>query len=159
MIERALMSRLADPPHQCRQWPIHYLIGCHRRSIEQKMTTGATDEAAAQLKKCLTLVRELSVSYIGCILSLQMFPQPREAEERGAAQILDAMLVSCVQQVAGGAVFDSVVPQEIQNLTEIERMSSVFMDDFVARLNDNAGLESIINDIGMRLLWWLEMNE
>jgi len=92
IIERALMCRLSEPPENSGIWPVQYLIGCHRRSMEmlQRVQNDASQKEKVSLTNALHLARQLSISYSGFILQMQMFPQPKDAEDRGAGQILDS---------------------------------------------------------------------
>eukprot|EP00887_Chlorella_sp_A99_P007091 scaffold2.g7091.t1 len=79
-VERVLMARLSSPPAAYPQWPVHYLLGCYARA------SGGW----------------LAVSYTGLTLSLDMFPQPPEAQQRGALQLLDALDAAAAAAAAGG---------------------------------------------------------
>ncbi|PRW05883.1 putative ubiquitin conjugation factor E4 [Chlorella sorokiniana] len=91
--ERALMARLSEPPASYPQWPVHYLIGVYGRAAAEARSLSMLKEPAQQaaLGEALALCRQLAVSYAGLTLTLDMFPQPPEASQRGALQLLDSL--------------------------------------------------------------------
>ena len=155
-VERALMARLTSPPQIYPQWPIHYLIGCHRRSLEAQKTVSGRMGGDSAVMEALVLVQQLAVSYVGFILHLGMFPQPQEAESRSALQIVDALLMSTVSSMGGSA--ESLIPSDIRSLTKFEVMAPSFMDEFLERFMDE-GIEESVQIIGLLLfLTCFELN-
>lgn len=150
-VERVLMSRLNEAPISYPEWPVQYLIGVHRRAVEQEKVAERLGDKEVLLD-CLRLIRKVSISYIQCIVSLNMFKQPQEAEKRGYAQILDSLLYSRSTIGFGGGA--SLVPEEVRSKTKLEEMSPAFLDDFVAIFADN-GIGEILNEIGRWCSWWM----
>lgn len=152
LIERSLMCRLSEPPQNCCIWPVQYLIGCHRRSMEllkqaQNDSSQASDES---LIHALHLARQLSVSYTGFILQMQMFPQPSDAEERGAGQILDSYIANSTTFYAGGAEHGSLIPERVRRGTSIEAIHPEFLPDFVSRFAED-GVEDVMHQLGVSI--------
>lgn len=144
-VERALMARLTSPPQRYPQWPIHYLIGCHRRSLEAQKMVSAKTGGDSVLMEALVLVQQLTVSYVGFILHLGMFPQPQEAESRSSLQLMDALLMSTTSSMGGPA--ESLITADIRSWTKFEVMAPSFMDEFLERFMGE-GVEESVRLIG-----------
>jgi len=150
--ERALMSRLSSPPAQYPQWPIQYLLGCYTRAVEETRSASMLKTAAEQtrLLDTLALIRQLTVSYAGFTVSLGMFPQPPQAEERGALQLLDSFYAaasSTSNMMTQHQASLPLIPDAVVAATSIVPMPPSFLEDFAVRFRDE-GLEEILETIG-----------
>lgn len=153
LIERALMSRLSEPPEQCGIWPVQYLIGCHRRSIEffQRVQNDPTQSDKESLLNALQLARQLAVSYSGFILQMQMFPQPEDAEKRGAGQLLDSYLASSTTtSYTGIGEQYSLIPEQVARGTMLEAIHPEFLADFITRFAED-GVEEVMHQLGVSI--------
>lgn len=148
------MCRLLEPPKDCKIWPVQYLIGCHRRSIEiyQRIQsdTSLSEADREALLNALQLGRQLSISYSGFILQMHMFPQPEEAENRGSGQILDSYLMAS-SVFDGGAMHGSLIPDDVMNATTIEAIHAEFLHDFILRFADD-GVADVIDQLGSSII-------
>ena len=102
-LERALFARLSTPTDQLGSWssdpeaaPVRWLMRSYARARSETRKTRSRDEAYAEaLAAALATCRELCVSYVGLLLNPAMrgtFPQPPEAELRGALQLYDELV-------------------------------------------------------------------
>ena len=75
-LERAIMARLMDD-ELSKQWPLHYLMASYNRlSDELRSLTTVRDQAELQrMTSALIYGKQLTVSYSGLLLNLDMFPQ------------------------------------------------------------------------------------
>jgi ubiquitin conjugation factor E4 B len=153
-LERAVMSRLLEQDFGTDKiWPVQYLIGCHRRSIQAHQmfeNDGSIGEVERGLiMEALQLGRQLSVSYVGFILHMHMFPQPDAAEARGAGQIVDSYLNTVGDPYGGGA--GSLIPEVVRSGTRVESIHPDFLSDYIARFAED-GVEEVMNQIGKALI-------
>lgn len=74
-LERALMARLMDEVSS--EWPLHYLMASYNRlSDELRSLTTIGDQAVLErVTDTLIYGKQLTVSYSGLLLSMDMFPQ------------------------------------------------------------------------------------
>ena len=74
-LERALMARLMDEISS--EWPLHYLMASYNRlSDELRSLTSIGDQAVLErVTDTLVYSKQLTVSYSGLLLSMDMFPQ------------------------------------------------------------------------------------
>lgn len=84
-LERALMARLMEVDVS-NEWPLHYLMASYNRlSDELRSLTGFTSQAELDgVSGTLVYGKQLTVSYSGLLLSMDMFPQ-----------VLGSLLSSC----------------------------------------------------------------
>lgn len=149
-VERALMARLSQPPAGVTQWPVHYLISVYCRAIdEQRSASALKPEAAAAVRATLGLCRQLAVSYAGLTLMMGLFPQPREAEERGPLQLLDAMLASSSASAAAGLGGSGYSAEAQGGAVPVPQ---TFLEEFGARFGDEEGLEEVLQPIVAQLM-------
>lgn len=157
-VERALMSRLADAP-SAREWPVQYLVGCHRRAMDlaqRVQSDGSLSDAdKGTAGSALEMARQLSVSYAGFILQMQMFPQPELAERRGGGQLLDSYLMQVGAADGMGGSFESgaagLIDEDVRRETVIEPIHPEFLPDYVARFSEDDGAQGVLEQIGSRL--------
>ena len=155
-VERALMSRLADAPCD-RQWPVQYLVGCHRRSMglaQRVQSDGSIPDAdKGTAVAALQMVRQLAVSYAGFILEMQMFPQPPLAEARGAGQLLDSYLMqaSVDGQFGMGSTASALMPESVVSERGVEPIHPEFLPDFVARFGEEDVATNVLQQLGTAL--------
>ena len=155
-VERARMSRLADAPND-RQWPVQYLVGCHRRSIglaQRVQSDGSVSETDKEMAvAALQMVRQLAVSYAGFILEMQMFPQPPPAEARGGGQLLDSYLMqySVEAQFGMGSTASSLMPEAVVRERGVEPIHPEFLPDFVARFGEEEVATNVLGQLGKAL--------
>ena len=155
-VERALMSRLADAPSR-RQWPVQYLVGCHRRAmglaqrVESDASISENDKEAAIA--ALQMVRQLTVSYAGFILQMQMFPQPPAAEARGGGQLLDSYLMqaSSGSEFGMGVTAPTLLDMSMVKDCGIEPIHPEFLPDFVARFGEEETTAEVLEQLGRAL--------
>lgn len=140
-LERAIMCRLSEWPGSYSNrtlWPVQYLIGCHRRSMDiySKVHNDPTisDVERNDAIEVLGLSRQLSVSYAGFILQMSMFPQPEQAQRQGGGQIVYSYLVQYGDPYSG--VLGGLVPEEVRNSTKVEVIHPEFLPDYVARFEE-----------------------
>lgn len=155
-LERAIMCRLLEGAGSVSNktpWPVQYLIGCHRRSMDlySKVQSDPTisDAEKNDAIEALALSRQLSVSYVGFMLQMSMFPQPEQAELRGGGQIVDSYLVQSGDPYSG--VFGSLIPEEVRNSTKVEAIHPEFLSDYVSRFEDE-NIGDLIEQIGGSLI-------
>ena len=154
-LERALMSRLADAP--TAQWPVQYLVGCHRRAMglaQRAQSDGSLSDGDKEAAlDALNLARQLSVSYAGFILQMHMFPQPPVAEARGGGQLLDSYLMDAEASGMGTNAV-SLISAEALN-SGVEPIHPEFLPDFVARFAesiDDDGAKDVLEQLGKALV-------
>ena len=92
VLERALMARLSEPPPGYPELPLAYLLGCYRRaSAAVRSTVPLKDKAAqARLQESCLYCKELSVNYMGLLLTMDMFPQVRPGTARPGSVVTRA---------------------------------------------------------------------
>jgi len=75
-LERAIMARLMDDDLSS-EWPLQYLMASYNRlSDELRSLTTVRDQAELQrMTSTLIYGKQLTVSYSGLLLNLDMFPQ------------------------------------------------------------------------------------
>lgn len=155
LIERALMSRLSDPPASYPQWPVQYLLGSYARAVReiQSLEMNTKDPAEkSKLSDTLALCRKLSVSFVGFALFFEMFPQPEPAEKRGFLQLLDSMYIAEGSGQSNDALLgpsDSwatpPIPSSISEATAIVPMPGNFMEEFAAQFEDEGFSEKCLS--------------
>ena len=74
-LERALMAKLMEDITE--EWPLHYLMASYNRlSDELRSLTTIGDQAVLErVTDTLIYGKQLTVSYSGLLLSMDMFPQ------------------------------------------------------------------------------------
>ena len=74
-LERALMAKLMEDITE--EWPLHYLMASYNRlSDELRFLTTIGDQAVLErVTDTLIYGKQLTVSYSGLLLSMDMFPQ------------------------------------------------------------------------------------
>ena len=147
------MARLSDPPSTYPQWPVQYLLGCYARALEEarsaSLLKAPTDQQA--LVETLTLSRRLAVSNAGFIITMEMFPQPPEAQLRGALQLFDSLLAAAGGTSSSSSSLPSFsplpaqqpepfIPSRVTSLTQVTPMPPAFLEDFVMRFADEQDL-------------------
>jgi ubiquitin conjugation factor E4 B len=156
-LERALMSRLADVP-SVQQWPVQYLVGCHRRAMglaQWIQGDGSILEADKEVAVgALQMARQLAVSYAGFILQMQMFPQPPLAQSRGGGQLLDSYLMQASSEsgFGAGSPASALIPDAVVRATTVEPIHPEFLPDFVARFADEDDVGEIFAGLGKALI-------
>jgi len=102
IMERVLMSRLTDPPADYPRPPLLYLIGCYARAsaASRSLPSLSNKQALAQLQATLAAGKALIVSYVGLMLTMDMFPQVRATSGHGRLRSTMCRLPStCVSPV------------------------------------------------------------
>ncbi|CAL8466128.1 g5664 [Coccomyxa elongata] len=129
-LERVLMSRLMDVP-VADEWPLHYLLACYGRASDEFRASATIKDAATvqQVQNSLLYSKQLIVSYSGLLLTMDMFPQPEVAQQRGALQLLDSL---DRREGAGPA---NATPMPVG-----------FLEDFAQRF-EQEGLEMVVEPI------------
>ncbi|KAK9804240.1 hypothetical protein WJX72_002942 [[Myrmecia] bisecta] len=133
-LERVLMSRLMEGAGvSYPQPPLQYLLGCYARALEEfRASSTLKDKAALEgLQQALQFGRELIVSYAGLLLTIEMFPQPAEAQQRGPLQLLDSL----TQRESSGSVV---------------AMPAGFLEELAIRF-EGEGLEQILEPVAREL--------
>lgn len=153
-IERALMSRLSSPPASYPQWPVQYLMGCYNRAMEEARSVSLLKDAADQqrLIDSLTLARQLAVSYTGFILTLEMFPQPLNAQTRGSLQLLDSLFATFTSSSSSGGLgfigassstAPPLIPDTVTAETQVVPMPAGFLEDLATRFAEEGFSEML----------------
>uniref|UniRef100_A0A061QXI9 RING-type E3 ubiquitin transferase n=1 Tax=Tetraselmis sp. GSL018 TaxID=582737 RepID=A0A061QXI9_9CHLO len=137
-LERVLWARLSFLPPGYPQTPLMYLLGCYQRASQEIRAAGSLKDPGLQksITDALIYGKQLVVSYVGLMLTMDMFPQPPEAQRRGAAQLLDAMQAEATPG-------SSVVP-----------MPAGFLEQWAARFADeNLGdmLQPMVAELARRV--------
>ena len=156
------MSRLSNPPASYPQWPVQYLMGCYARASEETRSVSLLKDASDQqrLIDTLTLARQLAVSYTGFILTLEMFPQPPNAQSRGALQLLDSLITVFTSSASSGGLgfigssastAPPLIPDAITAETQIVPMPAGFLEDLATRFAED-GFSDMLQLIGMSLM-------
>ncbi|KAL4426229.1 hypothetical protein ABPG77_009844 [Micractinium sp. CCAP 211/92] len=155
--ERALMARLSEESPAGAQWPVHYLLGVYGRAADELRNVGLLKDASQQaaLTETLQLCRQLAVSYSGLILSLDMFPQPPEAQRRGALQLLDSLDAAAAASAAAtglaGPGFADSGGGDAAAPGGAAPMPPGFLEDFAFRFADE-GLPDLVAPIATALM-------
>lgn len=148
------MSRLSTPLAQYPLWPVQYLLGCYARALDEVRSTTMLKDASdqQQLADALALVRQLTVSYAGFLVSMGMFPQPPEAEQRGGLQLLDSLYAATGSAtfVGGGIASQPLIPAAVTAATAVVPMPPSFLEEYVARFQDE-GIEDTLKTIGAEI--------
>ena len=78
-LDRMIMARLLDAPHEYPEWPVAYLIGCYARASAEIRALGTfKDKAAADdLQLDLQYCKDLIVANTGLLLTLEEGPFPQ----------------------------------------------------------------------------------
>ncbi|CAK0786013.1 hypothetical protein CVIRNUC_009226 [Coccomyxa viridis] len=134
-LERALMAKLMEDITE--EWPLHYLMASYNRlSDELRSLTTIGDQAVLErVTDALIYGKQLTVSYSGLLLSMDMFPQPHSASQRGALQLLDAL-----DKKGGKMVAHEAYP-----------MPTGFLEDLAARF-EQEGLDSMLGPTVFELM-------
>ena len=74
-LERALMAKLMEDITE--EWPLHYLMASYNRLSDELRSLTTIGEQAVLERVTDTLIygKQLTVSYSGLLLSMDMFPQ------------------------------------------------------------------------------------
>ena len=75
-LERALMARLMEGDVSS-EWPLHYLMASYNRLSEdlRSLTTIRDQNELSRMTSTLIYGKQLTVSYSGLLLNMDMFPQ------------------------------------------------------------------------------------
>lgn len=75
-LERALMARLMEGDVSS-EWPLHYLMASYNRLSEdlRSLTTIRDQDELSRMTSILIYGKQLTVSYSGLLLNMDMFPQ------------------------------------------------------------------------------------
>jgi ubiquitin conjugation factor E4 B len=156
-LERALVSRLSAPPPQHQSiWPVHYLIRCYTKALEEQRSLSYLLKDPTQrdaINNAIILALQLTVSYSGLIMSTPgLFPQSDAATKRGALQLLDSLDAAHSSSMGGGMYDPSSssssssssgggggIPDAITKETQVIPMPAGYLDDFAARFDEEDG--------------------
>jgi hypothetical protein len=75
-LERALMARLMEADGSSG-WPLHYLMACYSRLSDElrALTTIRNQAEIESITSTLIYSKQLTVSYSGLLINMDMFPQ------------------------------------------------------------------------------------
>ena len=75
-LERALMARLMEA-NGSSEWPLHYLMACYGRLSDElrALTTIRNQAELERITSTLIYGKQLTVSYSGLLINMDMFPQ------------------------------------------------------------------------------------
>jgi hypothetical protein len=152
------MSRLGGAFERYPQWPVPYLLGCYARAGDEARAAASLKDPAdrQRLVDALALVRQLTVSYVGLIFEVGMFPQPAAAAARGPLQLLDAMYAAAAASGGAGAGgygaapvpgAQPLIPDAVTAATAVVPMPPGFFTDFAERF-EGGELDAVVNPIG-----------
>jgi ubiquitin conjugation factor E4 B len=151
------MARLSNPPASYPQWPVQYLMGCYARAMEEARGVSLLKDAGDQqrLIDALTLARQLTISYTGFILTMEMFPQPPNAQVRGSLQLLDSLFTAFTNSSGSGGLGFIGVPsstapplisEHVTAETQVVPMPAGFLEDLATRFAEE-GFEDMLSKI------------
>lgn len=155
-LERSLVSRLSNPPlDHAKIWPIHYLIRSYGRAVDELRSVGLIkDEALRQVViDTLQTAKQLIVSYSGLMLTTEgLFPQPEEANKRGALQLLDSLEVFYEQGISHTSMSsNNSVLTQIKCQTMVTPMPPGYLEDYAVRFEEE-GLDEVVSIIAKHIM-------
>lgn len=148
-IERVLMAYLTEPPTVSGDgvpipplYPIRYLLASYARATYEgrSLSTMKDTALAERAYDLLQYAKSLCVSYVGMTLTMDMFPQPEDAQQRGTLQLLDAL--DGTLSAAGAAAGSPLMPPGF-----LEDLANRFVEEGLSEM-----IIPAIQELGRRVL-------